>query len=264
MFETAFFEFKRGLKGKLGLTGVLSLYILMMIAFFPSIKGSAVDLDEYMESFPPELMNAFARGGLSLSTLEGFLTAEVYQWIFVLILGIYFAYSTSSLITKEKEKGSLDLLLANPVSRVSIIVEKFLSVIPSLFIINLVLPFVAYYGANLIGESLKLEPLFRLHLLAIPYLMACASIGLFLSTIFDDVSKAKNISIGVIFLMYILDSLTIGTDLSWIGKFTLSRYFVPGEILIGNEVDWIGMGILLTFTAALVVLSSIIFKFKDI
>ena len=264
MFEATIFEFKRSFKGKLVLTIVLSLYILLMIGFFPTLEQSGFDMNEYIEAFPPELQNTLLRGITSLTSIEGFLTAEVYQWIWVLVLGIYIAYSSSSLISKEIEDGSMDLLLINPKYRVEIVVEKFLSVFPSLLLLNLVIPLVTFLGTRLIGETITLESLYRLHLLSIPYLLACASIGLLLSTIFNEVRKAKILSIGIIFSTYILDSITVGTDLSWIGKLSLSRYFVPGEILIGNEIDWVGVGLLLTFTAALIVLSSIIFKIKDV
>lgn len=264
MFDTTYFEFKRDLRGKMILTVLLIIFALGMVALYPSFSQSGLNLDAYIESFPPQLKNVMLRGITSLTSIEGFLVAEVYQWLWVLLLGIYQAYSASSLITEEVEKGSIDLLLANPISRVNVVVQKFLSVIPSIVILNILTPVAIYFGVQGIGESIALESLFRVHLVSISYFLACASTGLLLSVIFDEVKKAQNVSIGLIFIMYVFDSLTVGTDLSWIGKITFSRYFVPGEILMGNEIDWIGVTVLLLSTIILVSISAIIFRNKDL
>ena len=49
----------------------------------------------------------------------------MYQFLWLLLLGLYVAYSGGALVAADVETGQLDMLLATPISRSRVAVEKY-------------------------------------------------------------------------------------------------------------------------------------------
>jgi len=265
MLEITTFEARRRVRGTLLLSGSLLAFAGLVIALFPSIKDSGVDFEAYVESFPPEVQSAFLGGtAVDFTQIEGFLAVELYQWLWLLVLGVYFAYAAASTIAGEAESGSLDLLLVNPVSRTRVVVGKFLSLVPSVIAVNALVLAGTYLMVGFIGEEIDLTDLLTLHTLSVVYLLACAALGLLASVLFDTPRRAQTVGIGAVFAMFLVDSLTFDTDYEWVGDPAFSRYFDPTAILVNGEVDWDGIAILLAVTVLLVVVAAEYFERKDV
>jgi len=112
MLEITVYEVRRNLKEIATLSVLLSALAGFTILFFPSVKASGGDLDQYIENLPPAIRAAF--GFESLTIIEGFLAAEFYQFAWVLLLGMYVAYRAGSLIAGDIESGRIDIWLAAP------------------------------------------------------------------------------------------------------------------------------------------------------
>jgi ABC-2 type transport system permease protein len=264
MLEITDFETRRRVRGTLLLSASLLAFAALIVALFPSIRESGVDFQAYVESFPPEVRSAFLGSVTDFTTIEGFLAVELYQWLWLLVLGVYFAYAAASAIAGEVESGSLDLLLANPVSRTRVVVGKFLSIVPSVVGVNALVMTGTYLMVRFIGEEIDLWNLAALHALSVVYLLACASLGLLASVYFDSTRRAQTVGIGAVFAMFLVDSVTLDTDYEWIGDPAFSRYFDPTEILVEGDVDWAGIAILLAVTVVLVMAAAEYFERKDV
>ena len=265
MFDIARYEAERKITGALVLSVLLAAMSLLFVALFPSIRSSGADLDAYMESLPPAIRAAFgASGTFSITTIEGFLAVELYQFFWVLMLGIYLAYQAGGLIAGDVERDRMDLLLAAPVSRRRVVVEKFASLLPGILALNLVVGAVVYATVLTIGESMSVADLAMAHLLSIPYLLACGGIGLLLSVLTDDSDVAKRGGLGAIFGLFLLDTVSESADAGWLGAASPTRYYDPTAILVSSEYDLAGAAILLAGTIALVAVSAWWFRQKDI
>ena len=75
----------------------------------------------------PAAMEGFL-GGLSISTPAGFLTAEYFSWIPILLI-VYAVIQGTGAIAGEESSGTIDLLLAQPVSRQLMVTEKTAAVV---------------------------------------------------------------------------------------------------------------------------------------
>lgn len=95
----------------------------MYLAFYPSI-GMAKEMQTLLDSLPPALMALFASQGLDLSTPEGFLNMELFSFLGPIFVMIYAATVGGGATAGEEERGTLDLLLANPIARWRVVVEK--------------------------------------------------------------------------------------------------------------------------------------------
>lgn len=264
MLDIARFEARRRVRGTISLTILLLALIAFTIGFFPTISESDVDLDAYLDTLPPELRQSFIGSATSLTSIDGYLVSQLYALVWLLILGIYFAYAAASLIAAEIEHRSIDLVLVNPISRTRFVVEKFLALLPVNIAVNGIALLSVYFGIQLVGESLPLSDLLILHLLFVLYLAACSGLGLVASVMFDDLRRAQGVGIGILFGTYFLDALTRGTDYSWIGLFSFARYLDPADVLSAGEIDWVGTALLLAVTIGLVMLAAELFEQKDI
>src|SRR6056297_2402115 len=181
-----------------------------------------------MESLPPAMQAAFgATGAFSIATIEGFLAVELYQFFWLLLLGVYTAYLAGGLVAGDVERGRMDVLLAAPVTRRRVVVEKFLSLVPVVVAINLVVGAVVYATVVAIGESIPVADLAAVHLLSIPYLLACGGIGLVLSVAFDESDAAKRGSLGAIFGLFLLETISSSAGVDWLGAISPTRYYDP-------------------------------------
>lgn len=264
MFEITGFEFRRRFRGALLLAVSLVLYAGLVVAIFPSIQAAAENIQAYIETLPPELRNAFISEADAYTTLEGFLGAELYQFMILVILGVYFAYAAASTIAGEVENGSLDILLANPVSRTRVLVGKFLALVPVMVLLHAFLLAGTYLGVVLIDESIAITDLVLVHVASFPYLLACAAVGLLASVLFDSTRRAQMIAGGAVFAMFLIDALTLNSDLEWLGDPMFPRYFDPVDVLLHAEVDVTGTMYLVVATVALVAVSAMRFERVDV
>ncbi|WP_313691757.1 ABC transporter permease subunit [Halorarum halobium] len=262
MFETARYEASRRLRGTAGLSVSVSVYAVFLAFFFQSLPKE--QLRTSVEIMPPSVLDAF--GIVELSTIEGWLAAEVYTFVVIWALGIYFAYTAAGLIADDIEHDRMDLLMLLPFSRSRLLVEKFASILVPIFIVNGVLLVVVYVTALGIGEPVDPIRLVMVHLLAIPYLLTCAGIGIYLSTltVFNRATVAQGTAVGVIALLNLIGIFASGTVLSWMMIASPREYYNPAAILIEGNYNLVSAGILLIAAVVLVLVSQRRFQRRDI
>lgn len=261
MFETARYETSRRVRGTAVLTVAVSLYAAFIVWYFTVLEG--VDIDEVYESMPPAMTEAF--GIETLSTIEGFLGAQLFNFVWLLGLGLYFAYAAGGLISSDIETERMDLLLSFPVSRSRLLVEKFASLLLPLLSLNLVVGGIIYALVASIGESIDPAHLALAHLLSIPYLLVCAGIGVVFSVVVDRAAVAERAAIGVVFVLFLMESVVGGADeYDWIQYVSPTHYYEPTSVLIDGTFEPIDTGILLVAFLGLLLLGQIVFHQRDI
>lgn len=261
MFEFARYDAAKRIKGSIYLSIALSLLAAFAVWAYPSFS-EAMDMDQIHEAFPEPMIQAF--NIQSMASLEGFLAVELYMFGWIILLGLYFAYSAASIIADDIDRGRMDTLLSMPVSRPRLIFERFAALSVPILVVNIVTPVVVLVSATLIGESLSTVDVVALHLLSIPYLFACAGIGLLASVVSDRASIAQRIALGETFGLYLGESLLRGTDYEALGAIAPMRYFDPNEVLLDGTYNLLGAAVLVGMTVVLLVVSQVWFVRRDI
>lgn len=129
-----FVEFKHALRSSLGQIlgwGIgLALLGLLLVPMYDSFAAEGEAFEEMMEMFPAEVMAFF--GDLSaMTTPEGWLSIEFFSYM-PIILGIYVIQAGTGLLARDEEAGTLDLVIAHPVSRMSLFIGRYLAFITAL------------------------------------------------------------------------------------------------------------------------------------
>ena len=261
MFEFFRYDARKRIKGSVYLTVGMALLGAMIIWVYPSFRD-AFSEDELLAAYPEQLIRLFDIE--TMTSLEGFLSFEFYVFGWIILLGLYLAYSGAGVIADDIDRGRMDTLLAMPVSRPRLLVERFASLAVPILSVNLSIPPVVLVGGWLIDEPLSVADVFAVHLLSVPYLFACAGIGVLCSVLFDRSGIAERAALGVTFALFLVESVLEGTDYEAVGAVAPMRYYDPNEILLEGTYDLLGVLVLLVMTAVLVGVSQFWFARKDI
>lgn len=261
MFETVRYETSRRLRGTAVMTVAISLYAGFVVWYFSALEG--VDYEQVVQEAPSAVKQAF--GIESLATVEGFLSAQVFNFVWLLGLGLYFAYAAGNLVAGDIEDERMDLLLSFPITRAQLLREKFASLLLPLITVNVVASVVIYALVLGIGETVDPVSLALVHLFSIPYLLVCASIGVVFSVLVDRAAIAERGAIGVVFVLYLIESVVgSSTDFGWIQYISPTNYYQPTQILVRESYELTDVVVLLGAFLALMVLAQILFRRRDI
>lgn len=261
MLEFARYEGRQRVKGSAVLAVGLAALTGMYVGMFPTIEQS-IDLQEYANAFPEAFREAFNIE--AMGTMPGFLATELYGVMWILLLGLYLAYSAASLVAEDVERGRIDVLLSLPVARRRVLVEKYSTVLVPILAVNVVIAVMVAVGTRLVGYPVAVSRIVGVHAFSLPYLLCCAAIGLVASVAFDRASTAQRASLGVVFGLFLVESLAGTADADWLGVLSPMRYYNPTAILVHGRYDIAGAAILLAATAVLLAGSVWWFERKDL
>lgn len=104
----------------------LSLYTLVSMAFYPTIKDNP-QFDELMEQLPSALRNIV--GEHSITSPIGYLEGRFFLLMVPLLLLIFAVSRGSDAIAGEEQRRTLEVLMSNPVTRRRLAVEKLVALI---------------------------------------------------------------------------------------------------------------------------------------
>lgn len=170
--------------GLIGWGVALALTAALLIGIYPAFTGMA-QLQQMIETAPPGLKVLYGRFA-DMTTLEGFLAVEGFNMFLPVLFLVYAIITGSALVGGEEERGTLDLLLAYPVPRWRVVMEKLAGLLVATVILAAImaLGFVAGglaagvsadYGRIVVG-TMNLVPL-TLLFGVIAFLVTCAGLG---------------------------------------------------------------------------------------
>ncbi len=112
--------------------------VLLYASFYPSIKSNAATLNKYLETLPEAFRNMIGSSG-GFSSPVGYVRSEIFSTMGPLLLLILAIGAGARAIAGEEEGRTLDLLLANPVRRRTVVLQKFFAMAASTTGLGLVL-----------------------------------------------------------------------------------------------------------------------------
>lgn len=213
-------ELKSNLKGFVIWTSVLIIIFLLVFAIYPYIitDDTMQSLDEMMKVFPPELLKAFNMDLSSINTAYGWLKSEGFMFI-LLITGFYASYIGSNIVLKEENDKTIEYLESLPIKRSKIITNKIIVAIT--YIISMVLLLGIFnYIALLISGDFNQKEFILLSITPIFVALPLFGINLFISTFMHKTKKTIGISLGMVFIFYLLSVLSELSD-----KVEMIKYF---------------------------------------
>jgi ABC-2 type transport system permease protein len=103
----------------------IAAYVAMLCAIYPAVHKSAGSLNQYLQNLPAAFRNAFLGGQTDFSSPSGFIDTELFSFMGPILILVYSVGLGARLVAGEEEAGTLDMVLAYPVARRSVILQKF-------------------------------------------------------------------------------------------------------------------------------------------
>lgn len=249
------------LTGRFRRTGIfwaigLGLYIALLILSYPSFRESGLLA---LENYPKTIIEAF--GIEDLTTIGPFLDVRVFSSL-PLVLSFFPVMTFASALAGAEERGSLDILLGNPIPRRHVVLGNWLALALVLLAVLLVVAIVSWGSGRLIDVGLGAADALRASFNLFPITMAIGTLALALSAWLRSRGAVIGISFAVMFLMYLFE--TIGRiSPTWAGLRWASAFRFYGSA-ITDGIDWGNAALLLGVSVVLLVLAIGLFDRRDI
>lgn len=140
-------------------------------SFWPTLRDQAEDMQKLLDSYP-EAFKAFFNAD-DLTTAEGFLRGELFSAMLPIMFLVYAIGRGADLIAGEEERGALDVLVVQPLTRRRIVLEKSLALTIGLGILALGLFLALAVGSLTFGLGINLA-----NAAAASFLLALFSLGM--------------------------------------------------------------------------------------
>lgn len=242
----------------LGILFITIWYSMM----FTSIEG--IDVSAVNQMMESELIQGLLGGAYDLTTPEGWLGAELLPLLGPLIFIVFAVSFASSTLTGEEEKGTLNLLLTNPITRVSVYLQKFFAMTIGIVALGLV-----FWVGNIIGTSSANMGLSLLSLAEVTFSLVLlgllfGSLALALGGLTGKGGLSKGVASAIGIVSYLLNSMSeIVGSLEPFRPVSVFHYYGGGDVL-QNGIDFGDVGILLAGTIALFAIGMYGFQRRDI
>jgi ABC-2 type transport system permease protein len=134
-----------------GLVGMVAL----MVAVFPTVRDNP-QLNTLVQDYPEALKAFIAFGGdLDYTSGAGYLGSELFSFMVPLLLLVAAIGAGARATAGEEEAGTLDLLLANPLSRRRLVAEKGAALAGEVAALAFVLWIALLVGVEVVGMDVS-------------------------------------------------------------------------------------------------------------
>jgi len=237
-------------------TVLMSAGSVIQVLFWPNL--------EKMMPAMVEAMPEFLRGIFGSIATEGFFFWIITQQ-FIKNIGVFGSALAillgASALAREMENGTMELLLAQPISRARVLAEKFVFNAAVLALPVLVSTMIVYPTAMVIGERIDPLSLLIASLYCYSVLVVVFAFTFALGAVIDEQMKALSISLSVCILMLLF---MIFDESKFLSIFT---YIDPDHlrpIFVAGRVPWGAALIFVAISAGFLGLTYLVFRKKPV
>ena len=237
---------KRELKINLKSFLIWSLCLVLLYGFvyliYPSINNSESGkmIDEMIKMFPKEMLIAFNMDIASMNTAFGWLKTEGFVFT-LLIIGCYSAIIGSNILLKEENDRTIEYLNSLPITRNNIVMSKILTGLIYILSMILLLGIFNYIGLTISG-SFDTKQYILLSITPIFPSIVIYFICMFLSTFTHKTKKMLGISLGIVLVSYVLNTISaLGETTEFLKYFSIFSLADIRNVIINVEINPIMM-----------------------
>ncbi len=241
----------------------LGLLSVVSVGFFPSLEDQGDQINQLIESYPPEMRDLFGIGeGTDLTTIEGFMASQVFSFMAPLALAFFPILASAGAIAGAEERGTIDVLLGNPIPRWQLVVGQFVGTALSLFGVVAILGLFTWVPAVLLDVDLSLRRTAEAVLNLWPLCLFFGGLAMLCSAVFHRRVLAVAIPGAILIAMYFVNALgNTVEDLEDAQPLSVFHYYGSA---IERGIDWGDFGGVSLAALVLVLLAVLAFRRRDI
>lgn len=244
----------------LGLAG----FVAMLLAVFPTIRGNA-DMKKLIASYPSAIKGFISFGGqVDYTSGPGYLGSELFAIWGPLLLLVAAIGAGARAIAGEEERGTLDLLLANPITRRRLALEKLAALAAEVTVLGFVLWFALVVGSQLVSVHVSVAHLAAAVIDAVLLAVGFGSIALLVGAATGRRGAAVGVAAAAALTAYFLNSLApLVHALGTVRRVSPFYYYAASDPLRqGLDPGHVAVLVAVTVVAALV--APLLFQRRDL
>jgi ABC-2 type transport system permease protein len=258
VFTKTLWDARRSLLGWVVAIGAVAA---MYAAFWPTVNTP--EMQQALQNYPEGLLEAFNYD--DLTSPAGYLGSSVYGLLIPLLVAVFaIAYGTRA-VAGDEEAGTLDLLLAHPVSRTRLALQRFAALAAALVLVGAVL----WLAMLAIAGPAELEGVTAAELAAattqLTLFGAClGALAFAVGAATGRRALALGVGAGVAVLAYLANGVFPQVEgLAWTRDVSPWHWYLGGEPLknglqVGDSL------LLLAVTLVLVAAGTLVFNRRDV
>ena len=248
-------------RGYFGWVIGIVLLTAFTFAFYPSMRDNS-EIAKMIEDLP-ESLRSFV-GEKDPTSPAGYLESQLFLYVVPVLFFVYTIGQSADTIAGSERRKTLDLLLAHPVSRTRVLLEKFGAICVGLTGLGLVLLAIILLAAPAIDMDIATSNL-------VAVVVACVLLGLSIGALALAIGagtgkKGLAVAVASSFALaaYFAHSLAPQVPaLEPAQKVSPFYYYIGGDPLL-EGMQWLDMGVLVAITMALVGVGAYLFNRRDI
>ena len=210
----------------------LALYGWFIVAFFPLVEDNLEYMEVFETVFTDEMLALFGGAGLNFGTLGGFLSIEYLSLIWVFIVGAAVITFAAGALGGAVDDGTMELTLAQPVSRMQVVLARYLALVAYAGVLNLVTVATIYLPGLLHGVDVAPDAMGLLFVIGWLMTMAIGGFAYAVAALSSGGGRTIAISLGALAAMWLADVLgNISERFDWLSDFTLFHYWKPDIVI---------------------------------
>lgn len=244
----------------------VGLFIAFIFAVYPSIRNSSAQIDKSLQNIPASAKNLFTDTNDFLSPV-GYLSSQCY-FLLVPLLFIFLSVSLgSSLLAREEQEGTIELLLSRPVSRNRLLIAKAAAGTIILVVVGLVIAMVGSLLCRVIGfDGVKAAGVFFTTIMCLDIALLFGMLALAMTAL-GRLGRGGAIGISVLLALasYLFNSLdkTL-TWLVWPARLLPFHYYHPADMLQSGRLNYPEAAGMLIASLVLLSLALAAFRRRDV
>lgn len=220
-------------QGLLVICLAIMFWISLMMGPIYGLMESALAMYEQI----PEALVAMI-GGADMTTAAGFLQAEIFSITMPITFGVLTIHIGATAIAGEEEKGTMDLLMASPITRQKVIVDKSIAMVGYAAVLGLA-TFLGTWVTVLLGRmDVSIEGIAAATLLGTLFGLVLGAVAILFGSLTGRARVAAYTATSVGLVGYFVSSFLPLSDryADW-AKLSPYHYFLGSDPLI-NGMNW--------------------------
>lgn len=245
------------------MVGIFALIFVNLI-FYPSFRDQTAELEKTFSQLPDSVSSLISDTG-DIFSPSGYLSSQVFYLLLPMMLGILSISLGASLIGREENDGTIELLLSRPISRTTLLRSKALIGIVIVVGVGLFGTITTVVMSTLVKLDVPSMNIFLTGLAAILLAVCFGAMALMITTLGRG-ARVASIAVAALFAFggYILASLKSNVEwLKWPSKVFPFDYYHPGDILNGT-FNWQNLWYMVGFLVLSAAISVVSFRRRDL
>lgn len=244
-----------------------AVFLWMYVAMFPMFAEKQAEFDKLFKAYPKEVFQAIGMdpAQFTLSRFESFVAVEHFSLVWPILVIILVIAFGGAMIAGEIEKGTIETILAQPISRLKIYFSKYLAGIVNIIVFTVVSVFAVVPLAEIHDVKYDLKNFAIMAILGFLFALAIFSLSMLATSIFSEKGKANFSVGGIILLMYVINVISdFKESLKDIRYASFFHYYDFTKAMLDAKIDSLSIWVFLGVSVVATVLGAIWFMRRDI